>query len=393
MGDCLKRNAPGDIMKAVGQRLRTGLLFRKGVIQMRRCWVEISISQLIRNLDILRRDCPLEAMAVVKADAYGHGDGIVSSCLQKHHVCHFAVSNLNEAENLRTAGVTGDILILGYTPPEYADDLKRLDITQALISEEYARQLAGKGIKAQAALDTGMNRIGLNAKDPARCERLIREYAKEFCLTGIFTHLCVADTPAEDGFTRLQIERFNAVANAVSDLCLAQVHCMNSAGSLRFAPTGNLSRLGIVLYGLKPDLAMTLPEGIKPILAWKTVVAMVKDVEPGETIGYGRSFTVGRKTKVATLPVGYADGYNRLLSNKGFVMLHGQKAPILGKVCMDQMMVDVTGIDDVHMGDEVTLLGDGYTADEMGRDCGTIGYEVICDISKRVERVYIEQDI
>lgn len=163
---------------------------------------------------------------------------------------------------------------------------------------------------------------------------------------------------------------------------------MNSAGGLLCEPYGNLARLGIILYGLKPDYSNNLPKGIKPALRWKSVISLIKPVHPGETVGYGRTFTVDREMVIATIPTGYADGYSRILSNKGKVIVNGQTASIVGRVCMDQMMVDVTGLD-VAFEDEVILLGEGYNADEMAQDIGTIGYEVICDIGKRVPRIYI----
>ncbi len=356
-------------------------------------WVEIDLKVLKRNLEIykgcLNKDQQL--MAVVKADAYGHGDVEVAKTLASCGIRDFAVANIEEAVRLREHGIEGQLLILGYTDPEAADDLKKYDITQALISEEYAEALAKKapGIKTQFAVDTGMNRIGLDAARPNCCCGMIRSFARVFRMTGIFTHLCVADTPAEDEFTRLQIERFSTVAQGVSDLKLPYVHCMNSAGGLWHNDFGNMVRLGIVLYGLKPDIENTLPEGIKPVLCWKSRISMVKNVGKGETVGYGRSYTVAGPMRLATVTAGYADGYNRLLSNKGYVMVNGKKAPVVGRVCMDQFMVDVTGIENAQMGTEVTLIGDGITADEMAQNAGTIGYEILCGISKRVRRIYI----
>jgi alanine racemase len=357
---------------------------------LRRSWVEVSLDVLETNYNIYKSQLPTtqEAMAVVKADAYGHGECKVAERLQKIGCKHFAVSNIDEGILLRKAGVKGQILILGYTPISSADDLLEYDITQTLLSEDYAERLKDKRIKAQFAIDTGMNRIGLDADNPDECERVIRKYAKAFDLTGLFTHLCVADTESERAFTSEQIEKFKTVAERIVDLELPYLHCMNSAGGLWCEPYGNLTRLGIVLYGLKPDYSNVLPAGIKPVLQWKSVVSMVKRVYPGETIGYGRTYKVKKEMVIATIPTGYADGYNRLLSNKGKVLINGRTAPIVGRVCMDQMMVDVTGLD-VSFEDEVTLLGEGYNADEMAQDIGTIGYEVICDISKRVPKLYI----
>ena len=364
---------------------------------VKRCWVEINLQTLVNNLKAYQNSLqsPHEIMAVVKANAYGHGDVEVSKALQQAGIHHFAVSNIEEAIRLREAGITGQILILGYTPCDQAERLFKYDITQAIVDEAYAAELRKSGlrVKVQAALDTGMNRIGLDAEHPEECERAIRQYAKDFELTGLFTHLCVADTDTEScrTFTKRQEELFTAVAECVADLKLPFIHCLNSAGGLwHDCQKSALVRLGIILYGLKPDYTNSLPSGIKPALEWKTVVSMVKRVHAGETIGYGRSYRVEKDMTVATLPTGYADGYNRLLSNKGRVFIHGHAAPIVGRVCMDQMLVDVTDIPDVKLGDEVVLLNStNYTADDMAEELGTIGYEIVCDISARVTRVYV----
>jgi len=360
---------------------------------VRRCWTEINLNAIRNNYiicaqDIAKKAPQSEIMAVVKADAYGHGDTQVATLLQQEGCKNFAVSNINEAKNLREANIQGQILILGYTPPKNARDLLKYDITQTLLCEEFAQNFAGRGIKAQFAIDSGMNRIGLDANNPDTCEATIRKYAKEFNLTGIFTHLCVADTPEENSFTTLQIEKFKNVAERIQDMNLPYIHCMNSAGGLWQKPYGNLARLGIVLYGLKPDYANSLPEGIQPALEWKSVISMIKTVHKGETIGYGRTFTADKELRIATIPTGYADGYNRALSNNGHVLIHGKKAPITGRICMDQFMADVTDIPEASAFDEVTLIGQGYTADDMAHDIGTIGYEIVCDISPRVERRY-----
>lgn len=361
-----------------------------------RCWTEIDLEQIKKNLSIYKANLHdrSEIMAVVKADAYGHGDAVVAKLLSDNGICDFAVSNIDEAIHIRKAGVDGRIIILGYTPLKRINDLVNYDITQALLSEEYAEEISRSGyrIKCQFALDTGMRRIGLNADDPNECERVIRKYAD--LLNGLFTHLCVADTKEQDGFTHDQISKFEEICTRVADLKLDYCHCMNSAGGLwHHSDISCFSRLGIILYGLKPDYMNTLPSQIKPALTWKSIVSMVKVIERGDTVGYGRSFLADDNMKIATIPTGYADGYNRLLSNKGCVLINGKKAPIVGRVCMDQMMVDVSKIDDVMMGTEVVLIGNSgretITADDLADMYGTIGYEVVCSISKRVDRRYI----
>lgn len=364
-----------------------------------RCYVEINLPILLNNLHIYCQSnlegCS-EIMAVVKADAYGHGDRIVAKYLADNGVRYFAVSNIDEAIHVRESGVEGKILILGYTPIERVKDLVKYDITQTLLSGEYACEIRKTGlpVKCQFAIDTGMRRIGLNADDPIYCEKVIREYAP--LLNGLFTHLCVADTPDQNQFTEKQIALFEVVCERVSDLNLPYCHCLNSAGGLwHHSKISCFARLGIILYGLKPDYMNTLPKGIEPVMSWKSVISMIKDVKVGDTIGYGRSFKVEHHMTIATIPTGYADGYSRLLSNKGWVLINGRKAPIVGRVCMDQMMVDITGIPDASMGTEVILMGksgnETITADDLANLYGTIGYEVICGINKRVDRVYLSK--
>ena len=367
----------------------------------KRSWVEVDVAQLRKNYRIYRNLLPesTNIMAVIKADAYGHGDVMVAKMLSEEGCRMFAVSNIDEAVGLRNAGIEGEILILGYSSVKYAKTMKFLDVTQAVVSEEYAEALAATGFKnkCQFAIDTGMNRIGLDADNPEECEHIIRNYSSSLEINGIFTHLCVADSTDNDdkAFTLEQIHKFDDVADRVRDLNLSYVHCCNSAGGLHYLDqcrNNRIVRLGIVLYGLKPDIENQIPDGIKSPLSWKSVISMVKTVKKGEYLGYGRSYKVDKPMIIATVTTGYADGYNRHLSNKGFVLIHGKKAPIVGRICMDQTLVDVSKIANVKMGDKVTLLGiDGdieYNADDMAQDLGTIGYEVICNISKRVQRFY-----
>lgn len=365
----------------------------------RRSYVEINLQTLKNNLEIYKNNLstPMDIMAVVKADAYGHGEREVAKFLSNNGISNFAVSNVDEAIHVRESGAVGQILILGYTPIEKAEELVKYDITQTLISEEYAEKLAALNlpIKCQFALDTGMNRIGLNAENPKECEKTIREYAGKLKLNGLFTHLCVADTSTQNEFTQKQIELFEEIVFRVRDINLPFIHCMNSAGGLWHQSNVSVfARLGIIIYGLKPDYSNQLPIGIEPVLSWKSLVSMVKEVKEGDTIGYGRTYTVKHPMKIATIPTGYADGYPRLLSNLGYVLINGKKAPIIGRVCMDQMMVDVSEIPNVGFETEVILIGksENYilTADDLGNMIGTIGYEIVCGISKRVDRVYVE---
>lgn len=382
-----------------------------------RSWVEIDLDRIAENYRIYesRLASGQEIMAVMKADAYGHGDCVVAKLLQEDCGCKsFAVSNIEEAAGLRRAGITGQILILGYTPASCIDSLLEYDISQALLSEEYAELLWQAGgsracrLKTQFAVDTGMNRIGLNADCPESCAGIIRKYAERFDMTGLFTHICAADDPSENAFTKEQIDKFRALTLQLKDLELPYIHYMNSAAGLWHnedlaGAACAAVRLGIVLYGLKPDDANTLPEGIKPVLEWKSVISMVKEVCAGESIGYGRSFKAERDMMIATIPTGYADGYSRTLSNRGFVVIAGRRCPIVGRVCMDQLMADVTEIsaltergelptEALAIGSELSLLSDDFTADDMAHIIGAISYEIVCGISKRVPRKYLKKD-
>lgn len=373
-------------------------------IEVQRSWIEVSIPQLRTNYETYQSKYVdnKDIMAVVKANGYGHGERLIGKALNEFGVNHYAVSNLYEGIHLRDIGVTGHILVLGYTPVEEIHLLKEYHIAQTILSGDYCDELLDSkidtdGIEFHVSINTGMNRIGLNAEQMEECEKKIRAYAEKLKLVGIFTHLCVADSQAEEdiAFTNQQIKSFETLVERLSDLNFKYVHCMNSAGGVQYTSKyTNLSRLGIILYGIRPSKEITLCEEIKPVLTWKTVVSMVREIGPKATVGYGRTFAADKNMRIAVLPTGYADGYNRKIAKNGYVLLKGQRAPILGSICMDQMMVDVSDIKDVEIGDEVVLLGtDGeetLTAEQLGDWCDTIPYEIICGISARVERLAIQ---
>ena len=362
----------------------------------RRTWAEVDLSVLKQNYRIYRdRVAPRPVMAVVKADAYGHGAVPVARALWEEGARSFAVASLSEGIELREASLEGEILILGYTSPADAGDLVRYGLTQAVVSREHGEYLAATGLPVccHVAVDTGMRRIGLPGDDPEECEKTVRDLAQRLPVTGLFTHLCVADVDGEEDFTRLQIARFEAVANRLSDLRLV-AHCLNSAGGLRYGTKlPGPARLGITLYGYPPDPANALPAGIRPAMSVKSTVSLVKDLSPGDNVGYGRTFTAEAPLRLATVSAGYADGVPRLLSNRGEVLIRGRRAPIVGRVCMDQITVDVTAIPGVRAGDTVTLIGrdddETISADDVAKLSGTISYEILCSFPDRVERVYL----
>ena len=364
---------------------------------LHRTWAEIDLAALAKNLAAIGKRCNKKVYAVVKADAYGHGAVETARALGRCGVYGFCVSNLAEAEELRAAGLTQPVLILGYTPVEYADALANHNIEQCVYSLEYASALsaaAKKTVRVHLKLDTGMGRIGFDCRSDCLpgledAKQVLSLPNLEAC--GVFMHYAVADTPSEDAFTAAQYSRFCKAVAALEagGHQFAIKHCSNSAGALGLEEMGtDAIRAGIILYGLAPDTGMELPEGVKPVMSLYSTVSMVKTVAAGESVSYGRTYRADAERTIATVSAGYADGVPRLLSNCGSVLIHGKRAPIVGRVCMDQFAVDVTDIPDVKMGDTVTIFGPGLSVDEVARAAQTINYEIICGISKRVPRVY-----
>ncbi len=357
-----------------------------------RSWTVINIEQIVKNYIIYKETAKSDIIAVVKANAYGHGDSEVSHALEDAGVSFFAVSNIIEGINLRKSGVKGKILILGYTPKSHLYLLEEYSLIQTIVSEKYLEELkiyAPKDTEYHLAVDTGMHRIGIPAENTVK---MLKNYEKTLKITGIFTHLSVADSEREEdkGFTDKSLDVFYEIAESVKS---KHIHCLNSAGGLKYNKTPfNTVRLGISLYGYPPSEDFILPKGIAPALEWKTKTACILDVKAGESIGYGRSYTAKRNMKVATLMTGYADGYPRMLSNKGKVLINGEFAHVVGKVCMDMMMVDVTDIKNVKPGDTAVLIGKSgdkkITADDIARPAETISYEILTGISARVQKLY-----
>ena len=375
---------------------------------LRRTWAEIHLDRAEKNLEILKSRLDPDhtaAACVVKANAYGHGDIELMKCWQNAGVDFFTVSNVNEALRLRENGCTGDILILGWTAASYAQVLAENDIIQAVLSEEHAAELscnAGeKPVRVHIKLDTGMGRIGLNAADTEKCaEEIVRICSmKGIAAEGIFTHFAVADSMDESSmaYTERQKKLFYDAEAAAREkgVTFKEVHCLNSAAALlHYDKRSTLARLGIILYGLKPDTGMDIPDGIMPVMELKSVVSHIKTLKKGESVSYGRTFTAEKDMIVATVPAGYADGYARLLSGRNTVLVNGRRAKGVGRICMDQMMIDITDIPDVKEGTQVTLFGtdgaDMITPDDLASLYGTIGYELICGINPRVPRIYIK---
>ncbi len=374
---------------------------------LKRSWVEINLDHLAENLSVIREQVPnKQLMAIVKADAYGHGDHMIARELNRLGVSFFGVSNLEEALSLRQAEVTGEILILGFTPTEYAEVLASQNITQTVFCKEYAEELnaaavtSGVRVKAHLKIDTGMGRIGFvqNGTQDATEEILSVAALAGLQIEGIFSHFSVADTTDADSeeYTAAQQQAFDALVIKLqkAGVSLPCVHIQNSAGIIRHPdPLCNMVRMGISMYGLSPSPAFQGLISVKPLMEMKTTIAMIKEIPSGTCISYGRTFCADRPMRVATVPVGYADGYRRGLSNKAIMLLHGKPAAVLGNVCMDQLILDVTDIPQAKAGDTVTVFGRSEEAflsvETLAALSGTIGYEIICGISRRVPRVYI----
>ena len=366
----------------------------------------ISLDAVEQNFREMRKNIAEDTkmIAVVKADAYGHGAVPIAHLIEDHdYIWGFAAATAEEAVHLRQAGITKPILILGIVFDEYFPELVQYDIRPAVCEYDEAKKLSeeavlqNKTVHIHIALDTGMTRIGY-ADIPESVEE-IKKIAElpNLEIEGMFTHFARADeydrSPA-----MVQLERYQDFSKRVEEagVDIPLHHCSNSAGIIR-VPEANLSivRAGITIYGIYPSSEVERDiVKLAPVMELKSHITYVKDVPAGAAISYGGTYVADKKRRVATIPVGYADGYPRQLSNKGWVLIHGKKAPILGRVCMDQFMADVTEIDNVKKGDEVTLLGrDGdefISIEEMGDLCGRFSYEFACDISPRVPRVYIK---
>ncbi len=373
---------------------------------LHRTWAEINLSAVRHNFEIIKkaaRDCKI--IAVVKADCYGHSAKDIAPVLQQCGADYFAVSNIEEALSLRSYGIDLPILILGYTPAGYAKTLYDNNISQCVYSSEYASELSGAAvdagvkIKIHIKLDTGMSRLGFDCRSGALCgigNAINAAKAEGFLPEGVFTHFAVSDRAAadDDGFTDEQFGRFTAACDEFKSAGLNPeiCHCCNSAALLQDSDkqlTG--CRPGIILYGLTPADDMPFDEGFIPVMTLKSVVSMVKKIHKGDTVNYGRTFKAERDMTVATVTAGYADGYPRLLSNRGYVLIGGKRAPIIGRICMDQFSVDVSALPDVKMGDEVILFGKDLPVEEIAKMADTINYEIVCGVSPRVPRIILDK--
>ena len=341
-------------------------------------------------------------MAVVKADGYGHGALEIAKTVEGFDkLFGFAVATAEEADGLRNGGIKKPILILGYTFEEDYVKLIQNQVRFTVYSYEAAENLSkaakkvGITARIHIKIDTGMSRIGYQVTEESADEIVKISALSGIAIEGIFTHFAKADE-ADKTFTFEQMRQFHRMTDMLKDrrLSIPIKHCSNSAGIVEL-PQANMDcvRAGIILYGLWPsDEVKKDSISLKPVMEIKSRIIHIKTLTAGRSISYGGTYCLKEPRKIATVPVGYADGYPRSLSGKGYVLIHGRKAPVLGRVCMDQFMVDVTDIPDVKMLDTVTLLGkDGensITMEELGELSGRFNYEFACDIGKRVSRIY-----
>lgn len=368
-----------------------------------RCYVEISLEAIGHNIREVKKRLPegVKLLGVVKANAYGHGAVPVASYLE-NQVDYFATATIEEAVELRENGISAPILILGYVSPSQYGDLVEYDITQTI--DSYAQALAlekeaarqNRKAKAHLAVDTGMTRIGFQVTEHDADEAAKIADLPHIELEGMFTHFSCADQE-DKTYCSMQMEKYDKMTALLAErgVTIPLRHICNSAGIMEFDDHRfEMVRSGIITYGIYPSEEVKKERlDLIPALSWKSHVIHVKKVGPGIGVSYGATYVTEKPmTRIATVSAGYADGYPRALSNQGCVLIHGKKAPIIGRICMDQMMVDVTDIPDVQVEDVVTLVGtDGdetITIEEIANPAARFDYEMLCDISSRVTRVY-----
>ena len=371
---------------------------------LRPAWAEVNLDNLANNMKEIRRvSKSKDIIAVVKADAYGHGAIDAAQVFLKNGATRLAVAVISEAAELRESGINCPIMILGFTSPYLIDDLLKYDIEQTVYSYEYACEISkaavkqDKTAKIHIALDTGMGRIGFRPEEKSVDEVYKISKLHNIVIEGLFSHFSSADEE-DKSYTHMQIEKFNWFYNELlkRGIKINVRHIANSAAIIDIPEVHfDAVRPGIILYGYYPskDVSRDIIN-LKPAMSLKANVVHVKRVPSGECIGYGRKFKTVRESTIATLPIGYADGYTRLLFNKAKVIINGKFAPVVGRICMDQCMVDVTEAGYVKTGDEAILMGSDkslkFDADDMADLLGTISYEILCMIGKRVPRVYIK---
>ncbi|TLE01566.1 alanine racemase [Helicobacter muridarum] len=370
----------------------------------RQVWAEINMSNFLHNINLAKERIEenTKLMLVLKADAYGHGAVKLAEFALKHNISFFGVATLEEALQLRERFKEPRILILGYTLPYHALEAIKNNIELCIYDMQTAKEFSNIASKenkealAHIKLDTGMNRIGY--KYTARSIKEIQDILNlpYINVKGIFTHFATADSNDLEYFNK-QNKGFQDFLDSITLPKNILLHCANSASLLRFKQSHrDMVRLGISAYGLKPSIDMDM-QGVKlkPAMSLKANIIHIKEIGKDEGVSYNKTFIANKKSKIATLPIGYADGYMRLLSNKADVLIHGKRAPVIGNICMDHCMVDISHLENVKIGDCALLfgydnMGNELSVDELANHIGTINYELVCAVSKRVPRVYVK---
>ena len=369
-----------------------------------RTWCEIDLDAMLHNFMAARHHLPDDVLlaAVIKANAYGHG-AVAAAKLLEGKADRFAVAMADEAVELRQAGIETPIFLLGPTPESDFEAIAAYDIEAAVPSLAYGQALCaygaahGKTIPYHVALDTGMGRIGFPCTEQSLSEIEALSRLPGGRLVGVFSHYAKADA-ADKTYARGQTRRFRAMTEALErrGVEIPLKHLDNSAGLVEMPEKFDMVREGIILYGLLPshEVDLSLIGGVRGVMALRSHISFLKTVTEPTPVSYGCTYVAQPGTRVATVSAGYADGVSRLLSNRGQVLIRGVRCPIIGRVCMDQFMVDVTGVPEAQVGDRVTIFGrdgdDEITADDVADLIGSIGYEVTCLITPRVPRVYVE---
>ena len=372
----------------------------------RAVWAQIDLDAAAHNMRQIRKHVgpDVKIAAVVKANAYGHGSVELAKTFAENGADCFAVSSLDEAVELRRyAHIDKEIFILGHTDARRTEELLTYDIEPAVFNLKNAEffsqeaQRLGKTLRVHIAVDTGMSRVGFQVNEFSVSEIKAIAALPNIEIRGMFTHFAVSDIK-DKTFTREQYGHFRWMCKRMEEegIHIALRHCCNSAAALELPEYYcDMVRPGIIMYGCEPSPDVDIkPYDLRPVMSLRCCIAHVKLIDAGATVSYGRHYTAPSRRKIATLPVGYADGYSRILSGKVDVLYHGHRVPQVGAICMDQCMIDVSGEANVHAGDEVVLFGrqgDSFIPiEEIAAACGTINYEIMCNISRRVPRVYMK---
>ena len=369
-----------------------------------RAWIEVNIENLENNIEQIRKKIkePTKIMAVIKANAYGHGDILIAKKLNELGIEDFAIATLEEGIHLRENQINGSILILGYTPVSKLEKIIKYDLIQTLVDEKYAKQLqeqnqTGKLLKSQIKINTGMNRIGIRFNETEKLEEIYN--CNKLEITGVFSHLAIADSKDESAveFTKEQIKQLQDCIKFLKQkgYQTGKVHIQSSYGMLNYPECNfDYARMGIFIYGIQEEEREDFK--LKPVLSLKSKIESIHKIIKEESVGYGRSYISGQAQTIAAVSIGYADGYPRALSNQDTnVILNGEYVPIVGRICMDQLMIKIPNEMKVEIGDTVTLIGkEGkkeITANELAQRSNTISYEIISRLGARLDRFVVEE--